>query len=205
MSRDIEFPIRFNRVPPRADFVHEVDSIVKQLPMLTRMGAGERAVLTIAAKTAQFLEGVLSGSVVVDDEGCLCLADDQCPGDVVPLGAHGRVLVNTGLAACESALQLLRQRMAADLAVVHGEPLSVDDDLGHNNSPSIGAVQTLHGQDVPRPTVGDTTDASAGTFTASRVGGLQDGAAVPPIAAASVRGGDAVSSPKRAASPPHII
>lgn len=72
----------------------------------------------------------------------------------------------------------------------------------HKNSPSVGAVRTVRGPDVPRLTVGDTTDAVTVPFPIAGVGGLQDGAAVAPIAAASLPGGDEVSSPKQAASPP---
>lgn len=81
-------------------------------------------------------------------------------------------------------------------------PITSDE---FKDSPSVGAVRTVPGSYVPKPTVGDTTDTDAGTFTAPSVRGLQDGAAVPPIAAASVNGGDAASSPKVAASPPTIL
>lgn len=75
----------------------------------------------------------------------------------------------------------------------------------HKNSPLVGAVQTVRGLDVLKPTVGDATDQVAASPAAPRVGGLQDGAVVPPIAAASTPGGDAVSSPNRAASPPPTL
>lgn len=76
------------------------------------------------------------------------------------------------------------------------------EQVTHENSLSVGAVGTVHGPDVPRPTVRDVTDTRAVPFPSARVGGLQDGAAVPPIAAASPPGGDAASSPKQAASLP---
>lgn len=51
----------------------------------------------------------------------------------------------------------------------------------------------------------DSTNAVAASPAASGVRGLQDGAAVPPIAAAPTPGGDAVSSPNRAASSPPTL
>ena len=149
-----EYPIPLYVSPYRAPALDEIAEIIKSLPLLVGMGAGDRAVLTIAARTAQFLDGLLSRTLVVDDEGRLSLADDQGPLDGVPLGLDGRALVDASLASCESALQFLRQRLAADLAVVDAEPLSVDDDLSHVSSPSVGAPNSAV-RDTSNPTEGD--------------------------------------------------
>lgn len=158
-----EYPIELDFFPAaRSRELNNVVELIKSLPLLVRMDAGDRAALTIAAKTAQFLHGLLGRSIVVDDEGRLSLADDQGSVDRVPLGLHGRLLVNASIASCESALQLLRQRLAADLFVVDGKPLPVDDDLRHETSPSVGAPKGAV-RDNSKPTEGEQFPGAAAT------------------------------------------
>lgn len=58
--------------------------------------------------------------------------------------------------------------------------------INHETSSSVGAVRTVPGSDVLEPTVGDATDTAAVLFPPAGVGGVQDGAAIPPMMAASV-------------------